>query len=123
MTTLVLSLCCAACVSCRTRDEIRPAIHQGPQGNAVLATLPQWTILELPPETSDADLAALQSAFANELAPLTPNRFAFAVKTPLKILTPAYLAERDAAELNLHRLLQDRSSPGHETLTEPKGTK
>jgi hypothetical protein len=99
---LALSLVCVVCVSCKTPARILPAVHQGPQGNAVLMTLPAGTAIEMSRDSSDESRALLQSAFANELTP-GPRPSAFVLRRSLIICTPAYLAERDAAEMNLHR--------------------
>jgi hypothetical protein len=103
---LLLSLSCAVFVSCRTPDEIRPAVHIGEQGNAVIVTLPVGTLIQVPVQ-SDADRVA--GALINESA--KTNR-AIMVLTPLKLVTSAYLSERDAAEMALHKRIAELEAKG-----------
>jgi len=63
-------------------------------GNAILATLPAGTILQ-PPSTEDA--RRLQTLFETAPAPAGGLRLI----SPLLLATPAWLAERDARELDL----------------------
>jgi hypothetical protein len=112
---LGLTLCCAGCAH-RTR---LASVHPGPMGNAVLATLPMGTVLELPTAECRAQLGA---AFVNELevgsaaaseaidggdtrSPRSADR-RLRLKALLKLCTPAYVAERDIAELELWRQIE-----------------
>lgn len=98
MTTLGLMLCCVSCVT-----SPRPAVSQA--GNAILAELPAGTILQFP---STQDTSRMQRLFINETEPM-PNGVRLTV--PLKICTSSYLAERDAAEMELHRTIQTLRLP------------
>lgn len=97
--TLPLMLSCAGCV--RSRLELQPSIHQGPLGNAVMMTLPAGTLIKLP---TDEGSELFLNAFANEID-RSNGRNPAQLKAPLKICTPAWVAERDAAELELHKTI------------------
>ena len=91
-TMLALMLCCAGCAH-------RPplaSVNQGSLGNALLSTLPARTVLRLPHASATA---RLHSLLVNEVTLTAPD--SLTVNTPLKICTPAYLAERDLRELAL----------------------
>lgn len=106
---LSLSLCFAGCAAFRSPREIQPAVTQGPQGNAVLATLPPGTVVYLP---TLADGQKIHAAFLNEVngTNRTDGTYVLEVVRPLKVCTPAYIAERDATEMELHRRLLQRES-------------
>lgn len=107
-TMLTLSLCCAAWVSCKTPDRIQPAIHQGPQGNSVIATLPPGTVILLPESMPPTTAQSIAAAFVNEAYHTqTMNGLRITLHEPLRLITPAYLAERDAREMNLHRRMAE----------------
>jgi len=100
--TLALMLCAAGCIS---SPELNPSVHQTPLGNAVLVTLPVGTMIWLPnSETQDQ----VRAAFINELGPSGNGLKSIA---PLKLATPAYIAERDAIELDLIRRLEPKTNP------------
>jgi len=93
-TTLLLTLCCAGCLT--SRPQIAPSVHQGPTGNAIAAQLPIGTSLEqLPPY--------ITAVFVNELE---NGR----TKSSLYLVTPAYISERDARELQLLKRLEELRS-------------
>jgi hypothetical protein len=98
---LALTLCCAGCASWRSPPALAPSVLQGPLGNAVLVTLPRGTELVLPAATGGRPGLGVQlgQALVNEVAPAGTNRWR--LTTDLRLCTPAYLAERDAAELQL----------------------
>lgn len=92
---LLLTLFCAGCSS--SRQSILASVHQGPLGNAVLVTLPPGTRIHLP---NDSDAAFVRAALVNEVE---PGGETLVTRRPLKLATPAYIAERDARELELIR--------------------
>ena len=110
-TMLALSLCCAALglfTSCKTRDRILPAIHQGPQGNATVAMLPAGTVIILPESMPSTVAQSIATAFVNEAYHTqTMNGLRITLHEPLRLITGAYLAERDAREMNLHRRIAE----------------
>lgn len=98
---LLLTLCAGGCL--HSPNKLLPSMHQGPLGNAVLMTLPPGTQI-IPPAGVDP---APFGAFVNEIGPAkvgTPNLL---LRAPLKLATPAYIAERDAAESALFKQIQD----------------
>jgi hypothetical protein len=103
-TMLALTLCCGGCV----RAPLRPSIQATPAGNAILATLPAGTRLAFPaPDTA----SAFRRLFASELRPEAPGgglapSAPLVLSQPLKICTPAYLAERDSLELERLRQVE-----------------
>jgi hypothetical protein len=104
--TLALMLYCAGCA--HSSPELNPSVHQGPIGNAVLLTLPAGTVIQVP---DDSITPLLRAAFANELE--TQNS-KLVTRTPLSLCTPAYIAERDAAELQLMKRIEELQ------ITQPK---
>jgi hypothetical protein len=103
---LLLALCCAGCAIARPR--LQPSVTAGPMGNAILATLPAGTILQVPDPSQAAQLQAVFHGYlttGNQLQTLQ-------LVHPLKVATPSYLAERDAAEMELHHLIETlRANP------------
>jgi hypothetical protein len=93
-TTLLLMLSCGGCV--RSRLELQPSIHQGPLGNSILTRLPVGTVIQ-PPAVGTNNLGLLWP-FANEMN-------GYVTTQPLMLCTPAYIAERDAAEIELHKTI------------------
>lgn len=97
---LWLMLSCAGCATGRGR--LSASISTGPLGNSVLSTLPPGTMLQPP----DPDVTAmLLSLFSGHLA-ISANPPGLRVLLPLRLATPSYLAERDAAEMELHRIIE-----------------
>lgn len=104
VTTLVLSLCFEGCALFKTREEILPSVHQASQGNAVLATMPAGTVVKLPFHS-----ARITAAFANET--LTTSN-SLTLMQPLLLVTPAYIAERDAIEMSLRSRVAELEAKG-----------
>ena len=109
--TVALMLCCGGCANMPLTS-----VHQGPLGNAVLATLPAGTRLEIPGAESERQLEA---AFVNEVRSSRLNAqspkpttnlelgaWNLELRTPLKLCTPAYLAERDLREMELLKQIE-----------------
>jgi hypothetical protein len=71
-------------------------------GNAYCATLPPGTRLALPDAASARPLRAVAVNEIEHAEPETGNSLPLAA--PLKLVSPAYLAARDAHELQLARL-------------------
>lgn len=107
-TMLGLMLCCAGC----GHNTRLASVRQGPLGNAILAILPPGSVVEV---ASADDAAQLQMAFVNEMRPSaaspperdpTPTSRRLLLTAPLRLCTPAYLAERDLAELEQWRVIE-----------------
>ncbi len=89
---LALSLFCAGCA----HRLPNAAVASLPAGNAVLVELPPGTVLTLPDNREQGYVRAL---FPNEVeeAPGAGLR----LRSPLRLASPAYIAERDQRELML----------------------
>jgi len=98
-TMLLLMLYCAGCLT--SKPQITPSVHQGPTGNAISAQLPIGTRLELPADSPVS--SAITAVFANELEKGM-------TKSSLYLVTPAYISERDARELQLLKRLEELRS-------------
>jgi hypothetical protein len=66
-----------------------------------MMTLPAGTLIKVP---TDEGATQFHAAFGNELDESAGKNPA-TLKAPLKLCTPAYIAERDAAELELHKTI------------------
>lgn len=66
-----------------------------------MMTLPVGTLIKLP---TDEGSELFLGAFVNEIERRDGKNPA-TLKAPLKICTPAYIAERDAAEWELHKTI------------------
>lgn len=92
MTLPVLMLCVAGC-STLSRPSVLPST--GPLGNSYRLLLPKGTTLLLPTQASADQVRAVAinetSASGRDIVLLAP----------LQLVSPAYIAERDAADLRL----------------------
>lgn len=88
--TLGLMLFCVSCAS--NTGRLKPSIGTG---NAILTTLPAGTQLQLPTASTAAQLRAL---FLNEVKPVENEDELLRLSAPLKVCTPEYIQQRDAAE-------------------------
>jgi hypothetical protein len=101
--TLVLIISCGGCGSTGSRFPI-PSLGSG---NAVLSTLPEGTLLIFPQKEEASQMGRL---FLNESEPVEGDPRGIRLERPLKLATPEYLLERDAAEAAaLLELLKYRS--------------
>lgn len=89
--TLVLIISCGGCAS---MDSQLPMPSVG-SGNAVLSTLPEGTLLIFPRKEEASQMGRL---FLNESEPVEGDPRGLRLERPLKVATPEYLLERDAAE-------------------------
>lgn len=96
-TSLALMLCVAGCTSVSSTPSVAPAPATA-LGNSYRLLLPAGTKLELPDARSRQQTAAIA---INELAPA--NGAALELAKPLQLVSPAYIAERNAAEMTLLR--------------------
>lgn len=87
---LGLMLFCVSCAS--SSGQLKPSIGMG---NALLTTLPAGTRLQLPTASTAAQFRAL---FLNELEPVENGDGWLRLSAPLKVCTPEYIQQRDAAE-------------------------
>ena len=99
--TLLLMLCCAGC---RSWSEYAPSVHTGPLGNAVAATLPPGTRVVI---AADPPRSSIAQAFTGSITVGRDSVESLLLTAPLILVTPAWIAERDARELELHRKLSD----------------
>lgn len=83
----------------------RPSIHPAPTGNAYRLLLPPGTTITLPDDRAAAEIRAVAH---NELAPGTGRTVA--LSAPLQLVSPAYIAGRNAAEISLLTLIADLRS-------------
>ncbi len=88
---LVLIISCGGCAS---MDSQLPMPSVG-SGNAVLGTLPEGTLLILPKLEEARQLGRL---FINEATAPESEPCTLRLERPLKVATPEYLLQRDAAE-------------------------
>jgi len=110
-------LCVGGCSIIRP-DGPAPSVHQGPMGNAILATLPAGTMIRLDDPARQAQMRAL---FVNEVAQQADSgNGEMTLRVELLICTPAYIAERDAAELRLWHQIQRLSPSGTNDMTIPQ---
>lgn len=101
--TLVLIISCGGCGSTGSRLPM-PSLGSG---NAVLSTLPEGTLLVFPRKEEASQMGRL---FLNESEPAEGDPRGVRLECPLKLATPEYLLERDAAEAAaLLELLKYRS--------------
>jgi len=72
----------------------------------VTVTLPIGTVLKL---SSESSAATVRAAFVNALESPKPEtrNSELITRAPLKLSTPAYFAERDAAELQLMKRIEE----------------
>lgn len=85
-------LYCGGCVS---MDSPLP-IPGRTEGNALITTLPEGTLIQLPNAEYQAQTQAL---FINEMNLLSTEKDSLLrLKVPLKLCTESYILERDAAE-------------------------
>lgn len=89
--TLVLIIFCGGCGSTGSRLPM-PSLGSG---NAVLSTLPEGTLLIFPRKEEASQMGRL---FLNESEPVEGDPRGVRLERPLKLATPEYLLERDAAE-------------------------
>ncbi len=100
-------LCVVSCSS-GPRPSVQPATGTA-LGNAYRLLLPPGTAITLP----DAATAAQVRAIAyNELSPIGHRQSAIenaalTLRSPMQLVSPAYIAERNATELRLLRELAD----------------
>lgn len=101
--TLVLIISCGGCGSTGSRLPI-PSLGSG---NAVLSTLPEGTLLIFLQKEEASQMGRL---FLNESEPVEGDPRGVRLERPLKLATPEYLLQRDAAEAAaLLELLKYRS--------------
>jgi len=99
--TLLLTLFYGGCASNR---EYLPSVTQTQEGNAILATLPEGTLIKL---NRGSDLIA--RAFLNETEIITNESNGVVIlKTlvPLNISTVQYIRERDERELEYIKMIE-----------------
>ncbi|NCC85217.1 MAG: hypothetical protein EOM03_13980 [Clostridia bacterium] len=102
--TLVLIISCGGCGSTGSQLPI-PSLGSG---NAVLSTLPAGTLLIFPRKEEASQMGRL---FLNESEPIEGDPRGVRLERPLKLATPEYLLQRDAAEAAaLLELLKYRST-------------
>ena len=102
--TLVLIISCGGCGSTGSQLPI-PSLGSG---NAVLSTLPAGTLLIFPRKEEASQMGRL---FLNESEPVEGDPHGVRLERALKLATPEYLLERDAAEAAaLLELLKYRST-------------
>ena len=89
--TLVLIISCGGCGSTGSRLPM-PSLGSG---NAVLSTLPAGTLLIFPQKEEASQMGRL---FLNEAAPVEGEPRGMRLERALKLSTPEYLLQRDAAE-------------------------
>lgn len=80
----------------------RPSINPTEAGNAYRLLLPAGTTLTLP---DDANAAQIRAVAHNEVQPGQGRSFTLAA--PLQLVSPAYIAERNADEITLVQIIAD----------------
>jgi hypothetical protein len=100
----VLMLCVSSCATVS-----RPSVSLAagtPQGNAYRLALPAGTTIALPNEAAAAQVRAVA---VNELVLARPAAAASTVtlRAPLQLVSPGYMARRDAEEISLLKLIAD----------------
>jgi len=106
---LALMPLCGGCGLGRSSG-LTASVSAGPLGNAVLVTLPAGTRLLLPDE---AAARVVQAALVNEAVREDPPEGGpdpmprFRLQQSLKLATPAYIVERDAAEMDWVRRVRE----------------
>jgi hypothetical protein len=74
----------------------------------VIATLPPGTVIFLPESVPSTTAQSIGAAFVNETDHTqTMNGLRITLHESLRLITGAYLAERDAREMNLHRRIAE----------------
>lgn len=97
---LPVLMLCAACSTTGSRPSVTPAT--GPLGNSYRLQLPAGTRLEVPTDQAAAQLAAVA---VNELSRIDGRSVTLA--TPLQLVSPAYIAERNTTEATLRLRISD----------------
>ncbi len=97
MILLPLTLCAAACSSIT-----HPSVTEGATGNSYRLVLAKGTRILAP---DDATAAQIRAVAVNELVPGTGRELELA--QPLQLVSPAYIADRNATEASLLRLIAD----------------
>ena len=70
--------------------------------------LPPGTVIILPESMPSTTAQSIANAFVNEAHHTqTMNGLRITLHESLRLITPAYLAERDAREMNLHRRITE----------------
>lgn len=99
---LPLMLCVAGC-STVSRPSVTP-VEGTPLGNSYRVQLPAGTIITLPTNTAATQIGAVA---INELHSISTDRHTVTLSTPLQLVSPAYIAERNAVELRLAQRIAD----------------
>lgn len=99
---LVMMLAPMLCyVGCASKRPLPASVHQGATGNAILTSLQPGTVLQFPTPEQAANFRGL---FFNETKQATTLNIV--IVSPLKVCTPAYIADRDASEATLFGTIQ-----------------
>ncbi len=78
----------------------------GPLGNSYRLQLPAGTVISLPTQAAADQVRAVA---VNEIEPSSVLRPPFTVRltAPLQLVSPAYMAERNATEINLLKTIAE----------------
>lgn len=99
---LPLMLCAVSCESV-SRPSVMPAANTATE-NAYRLQLPAGTVIELP---TDYAAAQLRAVAVNEIDFTKSDGRRVTLARALQLVSPAYIAERDAAEFTALRALQN----------------
>lgn len=97
---LPVLMLCAACSTTGSRPSVVPAT--GPLGNSYRLQLPAGTRIEV---TTDQAAHQLGAVAVNELSRIDGR--AVTLATPLQLVSPAYIAERNSTEATLRLRLSE----------------
>ena len=90
-----------SCVSFSSASKPSVSPTAEPSANAYQLQLPAGAVIVLPTQQAAAQVRAVA---INEIDPFASGD-TITLRTPLLLVSPAYIAERDARELQLHELI------------------
>jgi hypothetical protein len=96
-------LCVSSCASVSSQPSVRPAEGTA-TGNAFRLLLPAGTTITLPDNNAARQV---QAVAVNELDLAHSNDRSVTLARPLQLVSPAYIAQRDAAEFTALRAVQN----------------